>query len=187
MKRIIPFVVSLLCLNPSEAQLLKTQTSNDFTSGIVEVVQNFGNNFRNIQGDPLPAEEQRDIYRSLVTLPGSLQNVIYRFHSKEDTTASWQSLLFSGEGYDNAVKAYKNACRNLGKTRIIFPSGTTGFSGKINNPDPSLNFTTSLFRLDTEEPAYQNFYAEVELINTGLESWDVQLNLHSRKEDTERY
>jgi hypothetical protein len=187
MKKFIPFVALVLCHYSSGAQLTRSQVSNDFTSGIVKVVQNFGNNYRHIQGEALPAEEQRDIFRSLVTLPGSLQNVIYRFHSKEDTTASWQSLLFSGEGYENAVKAYRNACRNLGKTRIIFPSGTSGFSGKINDPDPSLNFTTSLFRLDTDEPAYKNFYAEVELLNTGFESWDVQLNLHSRKEDTERY
>ncbi len=188
MKNLLPFLSFFLCINLCNAQVLRTGTSsNDFTSGVARVVQDFSNNYWRIQAEALPADEHRSVYRSSVSLPGSLQNVIYRFNSVEDTTASWQSVLFSGEGFENAVKVYKNACRYLGKTRIQFPSGAAGFSGKIIDPDPSLNFTSSLFRLDSEEPAYRNFYAEIEIINTGIESWDVQLNLHSRKEDTERY
>jgi hypothetical protein len=53
-------------------------------------------------------------------------------------------------------------------------------------PSEDLRFTTSILRTTAEGELYKNFMAEIEIINT-VDGWTVQLNLHSRKEDIDRF
>lgn len=162
--------------------------SPQFSENLNKVVCDFRNNFHHIQGDALTPEGEMDIYKSSVSLPGSINTVIYRFHSKVDTTASWQAIMFQGENYAEALKVYKNTSRLLNKCQLTLPgSGPVGFSGKLYEPEPNITFTSSAFKLNTDDAAYAKFYAEIEMINTGFDSWEVHLNLHNKKEDTEKY
>jgi hypothetical protein len=121
-------------------------------------------------------------------LPGSLSTVIYRFHSRVDTTASWQATMFQGDTYAEALKAYRNTSRLLNKCRLTLPgSSSVGFSGKLNEPQPNITFASSSFKLNTGDPAYAKFCAEIEMVNTGFDSWEVHLNLHNKKDDSEKY
>ena len=162
--------------------------SSQFSENLNKVVCDFRNNYYDIQGDALSAEAETDVYKSSISLPGSVNSFIYRFHSKVDTTASWQSIMFQGDTYAEAVKAYKNTSRLLNKCRLTLPgSSPVGFSGKLNEPEPNITFASSSFKLNTEDAAYAKFYAEIEMVNTGFDSWEVHLNLHNKKEDTEKY
>lgn len=177
----------LLLLNISHAQFYKKiLPGNNISAAVASITESFQNNYYNIQGDELPADEGREIYRSNISIPGASQAVIYRFHSKEDTTASFQAIMYEGESYKEAVKIYKQIFRQVKGTKFNTGSGKISFGGNMEEPTENLRFTSSQLRPDVTGGAYKNFIAEIELLNS-IEGWKVQLNLHSRKDDTERY
>jgi hypothetical protein len=180
-------IASLLISTSSQAQLIsKILPASPFTEKLTQLVENFQNNYTNIQGPALPPDEDRDIFQSTLRLPGASRCVIYRFHSVEDTTASWQAILYTGEDFREASKIYKNTYRQLKQTK--FKEGLTqnSLEGDIIPPTESLRFTTSMLRPVERTGVYKNFIAEIEMINT-MDGWTVQLNLHSRKDDEKRY
>lgn len=176
-----------MCIQFSQAQLLnKILPASPFSDSLSKVVENFQQNYNGIQGIALPPDEDRDIFASTVGLPGASSCVIFRFHSKQDTTASWQALLYEGEDFKDASKAYKNAIKHLKQTKFKVGIRKISFEGETVNPSESLRFTTSIFKPTEYTDIYKNFIAEVEMLNS-MEGWIVKINLHSRKADTERY
>jgi len=174
-------------LQVSQAQLLqKILPASPFSDSLSKVVENYQHNYLDIQGPALQPDEDRDIFASSVGLPGASSCVIYRFHSRQDTTASWQALLYEGGDYKDASKAYKNAIKHLKQTRFQVGMRKISFDGEVVAPTEDLRFTTSIFKPTEYTDTYKNFIAEVEMLNS-LEGWIVRLNLHSRKQDTERY
>ncbi|MBC7934650.1 MAG: hypothetical protein H7Y86_04725 [Rhizobacter sp.] len=164
----------------------KVLPGNNISAAVANITENFQNNYHQIQGDELPADEGREIYRSTVTVPGASHAVIYRFHSKEDTTASFQAILYEGESFKEAAKIYKQTFRQVKGTKFNGGSQKISFDGSMEDPTEDLRFTSSRLRPAVTGGAYKNFIAEIEIINS-VEGWTVQLNLHSRKNDEERY
>lgn len=177
----------LLLMSAANAQFYKKiLPGNNISSAVASISENFQNNYYSIQGEELPADEGREIYRSNIVIPGASQAVIYRFHSKEDTTASFQATMYEGESFKEAVKIYKQTFRQVKGTKFNAGIQKISFDGSMEEPTETLRFTSSQLRPDVTGGAYKNFIAEVEIINS-IEGWKVQLNLHSRKGDTERY
>jgi hypothetical protein len=180
-------IALLLILNSSHAQILhKFLPPSAFEEALTKVIENYQNNYRNIQGELLPSDDDRDIFQSAILLPGATQNVIFRFHSKEDTSASWQAILYNGEDFKEASKVYKNSFKHLKQTQFKVGMSSISLEGVMENPTNEIAFTSSILRPSLPTEIYKNFIAEVEILTT-LDGWTVQLNLHSRKEDTERY
>ncbi len=174
-------------LHLSQAQLLqKVFPASTFSDSLSKVVENYQHNYLDIQGLALQPDEDRNIFASTVGLPGAGSCVIFRFHSRQDTTASWQALLYEGEDFKDASKAYKNAIKYIKQTKFKVGLRKISFDGEVVSPSENLRFTTSIFKPTEYTDSYKNFVAEVEMLNS-MEGWIVRLNLHSRKEDTERY
>ena len=155
----------------TNAQIYKPGSpATAFSESLGRIVQDFPNNYYGVQGEQLPSQEDMDVFRSAVMLPDAKHCVIYRFHSKEDTAASWQALMYEGDNYNEAVKIYKNTCRLISKSNIkVQGSAAAGFSGKIDPPDASLHFVSSSFKLKFKDTPYDKFYAEVELVNINFD------------------
>ena len=186
-KFLIISAAMLMFSNASKSQLLnKVLPPGEFSQSVSTIVENYSNNYHQIQGGSLPADEDRDIFLSTIQLPGTSNCVIYRFHSVEDTTASWQAVLYSGEDYKEAVKAYKNSFRQIRQTKFNIGITKVSFEGDLELPGESLRFTSSILRPAVTAGIYKNFIAEVEMLNS-IEGWTVKLSLHSRKADAERY
>lgn len=163
------------------------QPINAFSENLSRITQAFRNNFYSIQGEKLPGEEGMGTYRSTVSLPGALHSVIYRFNSTEDTTASWQAVMYTGEDYKAALKIYNNTCKLVDKTKVnLGGNAVAAYSGKIDAPDENLRFVSSVFRLNSKDAAYEKFYAEVEMVNVNYAEWEVRINLQSKKDDDEK-
>lgn len=177
----------LLLINTGRAQFYKKiLPGGNISTAVASITENFQNNYRNIQGEELPPDEGREIYRSTIAVPGASQAVIYRFHSKEDTTASFQAVLYEGESYKEASKIYKQTFRQVKGTKFNTGFEKIAFEGNMEEPTENLRFTSSQLRPDVTGGAYKNFIAEVEILNS-VDGWKVQLNLHSRKDDDKRY
>ncbi len=185
MRKILSILGMLAITHASQAQLLKTLLpSPQFSENLNKIVSDFRHNYHNIQGEEIDKDQDRDMFQSLITLPGSVSTIIYRFHSTKDTTASWQAIMFKGESYAEAVKAYKNTSRYLNKCRVAVPgNASAGFNGKLQEPNASLTFAVSTFTLNTDAALYKDFLAEVEMVNVTYGEWEVHLSLHNKKPD----
>ena len=183
------FIILLLCTTLfSSAQFYKTiRPDNSFSDSLSRIVYDFKKNFYPIQGKQLTSQVMADVYQSNVGVPGAIHCVIQRYHSEEDTTASFQAIMFEGELYEDAAEVYKNTIKQLKKVKLKFGESNHGaFIGEIEVPDESLNFTVTHLRLSIADKDYKYFYAEVEITNN-YNGWEVHLNLHNKKSDREQY
>ena len=176
------FIIGIHC----NAQFYKSFfPSGAFTDSLTKVVLDFRFNYKAVQGEALPSQNGAEVYRSKVKLPGAEHCIIYRFHSLEDTTASWQAIMYTGDNYKEAVKIYKNTFRLVKKSQMRWTDRSPiSFSGELQEPDESVRFTVSKLKPRLIDMAYRDFYAEVELTGT-FDSWEVHLNLHNRRNDME--
>ncbi len=188
MKKHVNLLLLLLCcMHCCQAQLFKPNPSNAaFADSISIIVRDFQTNYANITGVQLIPQGEMDVYRATVTIPGSLHSAIYRFHSVIDTTASYQAIFYEGENFEDAVKVYKNIYRQLTKSKIKWADKrSVSFIGEMETPDENLRFMVTQLKLNIDDLAYERFYGEIELSGT-YDGWEVHLNLHSKKDDSEK-
>jgi len=186
MKPTLQFVlICLFSVSVSHAQLLKPTTgSMSFSVNFEKIVQSYRNNFHSIQGDRIPSEKEKQVYKSSMTLPGTLQAFIYRFGSRQDTSASWQAIMYKGEDQQAAIKAYKSICRQVNRFRV---NGVGVFKGEYEAPDENLRFAGSSFKLEGGDKTFEHFYAEVDMVLNADEEWEVYLNLVRKKQDEDMF
>lgn len=152
--------------------------SPQFTKALESIVLDFRLDYKTIQGNLVESLGQQEIYESAVKLPGTEDCRILRFHSETDTTACWQAVVYSGESYKEAVRAYENTVRLVKKSSMRWiDRSDMKFSGELVSPREDLRFTTSILVLNLDDPRYRDFRAEIELVSTNIDRWEVQLNL----------
>ena len=189
MKKKSTLLLLFLCsIHFSQAQFYKSILPSDaFSDSVSIIVQDFKKNFSTIEGRQLPSQGEMDVYHSKVTIPGAVHCAIYRFHSLEDTTASWQAIMYEGDSYENAVKIYKNTFHQLKKSKMKWgDKGTISFIGELEMPVENVRFTVTPLRLNNMDLPYRSFFGEIEL-TSAYDGWVVHLNLHNRKNDAEKY
>lgn len=186
MKKTIPALLFLLFLaTTTTAQFYKSLLpSPEFSKAMEEIILDFREDYKNIQGEALEKQGEVETYESLVTLPGSTDGRILRFHSLKDTTATWQCTIYSGEEYDEAVRAYQNTFRLVKKSKIKWiDRSLVGFIGQLEQPKEELRFTTSTLQLQLADPRYDMFEAQVELTST-YTGFDVKLSFYKKVKET---
>jgi hypothetical protein len=157
--------------------------SPQFTKALETIVLDFRFDFRNIQGELVDSLGQVHTYASAMKLPDTDDCKILRFHSTVDTTSCWQAIIYSGDNYKEAVKAYENTVRLVKKSQMHWiDRSPMKFTGELVKAREDMRFTTSILALVMDDPRYRDFRAEIELINTQIDQWEVQLNL-SKKTD----
>jgi hypothetical protein len=154
--------------------------SPEFTNALEKIVLDFRVDYKNIQGEQIEKIGDVEIYESSVKLPGTTECKIMRFHSVQDTTASWQAIAYKGDDYKDAVKAYLNIFRLVKKSHFKWiDHSSVGFTGELQMPREDIRFTTSTLTLELADNRYNNFVGEVELLTT-YDGWEVQFNLSKK-------
>ena len=184
-------LVMLLQSNPGQSQITRirpgqqaTTGSQSFSVNFEKIVLSYRSNFHNIQGEAIPSENEKLVFHSTMTLPGTLHAMIYRYHSKQDTSASWLAVLYTGTEYKSALKHYKSICRQINKFRV---AGVGVFKGDYEDPDPNLRFAGTSYKMESDDKLYKNFYAEVDMVMNADEEWEVYLSLARKKDDQDMY
>lgn len=159
--------------------------SPGFTSALQKIVLDFRLDYKNVQGELLLQQGESESYTSLIKLPGAEDCVIYRFHSDDDSTSGWQALMYHGEDFNEAVRAYKNLFRMVRKSPITWiDRSAVHFIGEMEEPSEDLRFAVSILALDVNDKRYERFVAEIEL-SGAMGDWSVKLNLHNKRRDTD--
>ncbi len=157
----------------------------DFHAAIDAVLRDFPNNLLHISGSLELAQGEFENYSSLVLLPGAEKCIVTRWHSVEDTTASWQAQLFNGDDFDEAAKQYRLLFRKLQGCYVRLVDGRVLYlSGEWEPVKKGASFTTSTLRLVTEDIRYKGVKVELELAYE-LADWAVRINIVSKRRDDE--
>lgn len=183
-KNFFALLLLLLCTNFCKAQFYKSLLpSPEFSSALEKIVLDFRLNFSTIQGDSLTNEGEAEMYESTVKLPGASECFIYKYHSKADTTASWQAIMYKGDNYKEASRIYENVFRQVKKTQVRWvDKSMVGFTGEMEKPTEELKFSVSTLHFSLDDKRYKNFEADVEMVST-YNGWEVHLNLQTKHPD----
>ena len=157
--------------------------SQSFHGVIDSVLRDFPNSLRHITGDLVLAQGEFENYASTVELPGAESCTITRWHSIEDTTASWQARMYKGEDFSVASKQYECLFRQLKGCYLRLVDGSKFFLvGDWEPAKEEAPFTTSTLRVQTGDERYQEVKVEVELVFL-VTDWAVNVNIVSKKRD----
>lgn len=157
--------------------------SPEFSSALEKIVLDFRLNFSSIQGEVVSKQAEAETYESTVKLPGATSCTIYQFHSKADTTASWQGTMYKGDDYKEAARVYENVFRLVKKSQVRWiDKSYVGFTGELQRPTEDIRFAVSSLRFQLDDKRYKNFEADVEMVST-YDGWEVHLNLQTKNPD----
>ena len=149
------------------------------------VLQDFPNNLRHISGDLVMAQGEFENYNSLLTLASAEGCIVTRWHSRRDTTASWQAKMFTSDDYATAEKHYHRLYTQLKTCHMTLPdSSLILLDGNWEPAREEVAFTSSTLRLKTNDWRYSDVRIEVELVYQ-LADWAVQINIVNKKPDDE--
>jgi len=154
-----------------------------FSEKIERVIHDFPNNFRNITGEPLLIQAEFENYSSLVLLPDAQSCVITRYHSLEDTTASWQAFMLRMEDFEKAQKQYRQLYNQLKDCYLLRTDGSAIYlKGEWHEPREENVFTTSTLKLENDNWPYGDMQIVVELLYQAGE-WLVDIHIDNKKKD----
>lgn len=156
-----------------------------FPTVIDAVLQDFPHNLVHITGELLLAQGDVENYASIVALPDAENCIITRYHSKSDTTASWQAKMYTSDDFGKAAGQYRDLFRKLQGCYITLADGNIVYlQGTWEPAKESAAFTTSTFRITTSDWRYREVKVELELVYL-LADWAVHINIVSKKPDDE--
>src|SRR5580658_5375069 len=156
-----------------------------FVDAIDAVLGDLPNNLRYVTGALMLAEGETDSYVSLVAVPGAKNCVVMRYHSVEDTMASWQAKMFSGGDFGAASKTYQQLFQQLKVCYVRMSDGSIYYlEGTWEPAREGVRFTTSTLKLRTDDQRFRGVEVELELVYQ-LADWAVNINIMTKKPDNE--
>jgi hypothetical protein len=157
----------------------------EFAAVIDAVLKDFPDNLRHISGDLVLAQGEFENYASVIVLPGSAECTITRWHSVDDTTASWQAKMFVSDDFTAASAEYHTLFRKLQRCYLRLVDGSIVYlNGDWEPAAEGASFTTSTLRLTTGDWRYKEVKVELELAYL-MPEWAVRINIVSKKRDDE--
>ena len=156
-----------------------------FPAAIDAILGDFPYNLRHITGELVLAQGEFENYASMVLVPDAQSCIVTRYHSADDTTASWQAKMFSSDDYDLAARRYQELYRKLKACYVRLVDGSIiNLEGVWEPAREGASFTTSTLRLMTGDWRYKEVKVELELVYQ-LADWAVNINIVSKKRDDE--
>jgi hypothetical protein len=175
-------LLSVLCFAQFK---IDEEKNTSFSKVISTVLMDYPYNFKNITGRLELAQAEIENYQSSVSLPGAASCMVTRYHSKLDTTCSWQALLFRSEEFKDAARQYQQAYRQLNNSNIKLVDGSVLFlKGQYEDAKEELDFVTSSLKLQTGDERFKNVKVEVEM-HYRMSEWIVYVNVVSKLPDDE--
>lgn len=185
MKKVVSLSLSVLLLVPVFAQITTASPSRPpFSKAMEAVLHDFTGNFRNISGELILQQAETDNYTSLVQLPGATECVITRYHSLEDSTASWQAKMYRNEDFALAAKQYKEYYNRLKSCYLTLKDGSSIYlKGVWTEPSDDKKFSVCTFKLNTTDLRYNELQVDLEILFE-LQEWVININVSNKKKDT---
>ena len=185
MKPIYVLVIAVMAMPFANAQTSHSSSNkSSFNNAIETVLFDFPNNLRNISGELQFTMAGMENYTSLVSLPGASECMVTRYHSVEDSSASWQARMPGEEDFKKASARYRELYRQVKTCRLTLVDGSVVYiDGEWETPREENKFTMSTLKVVTGDPRYREVKIDVEMIYQFPE-WVVNVNIVSKKKDS---
>lgn len=183
MKIFINLSLALLTTGGLYAQSPAVKTP--FSQAIETILADFPANYSHITGDLLLSEAELEQYSCTVNLPGAESCIIGHYHSRHDTTASWQAVMFRSEEFEKAAGAYKKIFQDLKKCSLPAVDGSLFYlQGSFEPASEDRIFITSELHINLPDFRFDRFRIQVELLYQ-IDQWVVNISMMNKKEDSE--
>src|ERR1700677_5049989 len=133
-----------------------------FVDAIDAVLGDLPNNLRYVTGELLLAEGEVDSYASLVTVSDAENCIVTRYHSAEDTTASWQAKMLSSGDYGAAARKYEQVYQQLKTCYVRLPDGSIYYlEGTWAPAREGITFTTSTLKVRSGDQRFRDVMVQL--------------------------
>jgi hypothetical protein len=185
MNKILNLCIATMATVSGMAQpQLNEPKSLSFARAMESVLHDYPANFWNISGELVLQQGEIENYASLVLLPGADECSITRYHSVEDTTASWQAKMFRNEDFALAAKQYKTLYQHLKGCYLKLIDGSIVYlRGEWEEPKEEKAFAMSTLRLVTGDWRYREMKIDLEMVYQFPE-WMININVSGKKKDS---
>lgn len=161
-----------------------TPVKTTFAQSISTILKDLPANFHNISGELLLSQGETDSYECTIKVPGAAECVITRYHSEEDTTASWQATMYQDESFKNAAARYKELYRQLKSCYLQTVDGSLLYiKGDWEEPTEEKGFAGSFFHIITGDARYKDAAIELQM-RYQFPEWIISISIASKKKDT---
>lgn len=157
--------------------------TNQTHSALQEVIGDYPNHFRNIQGQMLRQDPQTTDYSSTVQIGGAVNAVITKYSSNPDKEIySWKCLLVESEDFAAVSSKYKELF-DLMNNSIIKIDRDKPFilNGTYEVPTQTKRFATSTFYLLPASGVMSKVKVELSL-QYYVKEWRLALLVYDREE-----
>ena len=187
-KNLTVFLFALLCTSLGHAQLSLSPSGAEFSKNVELIVRDYPDKFINLQKELISTATNYVVFSSSIKIPGATDCVIHHYSADFNSSANWQATMYEGDDAEMAKKIYRNTCKSIQHTKLSLTGYSgIGFTGNMVNVTNDISFAESVYQLNLKDILYDDFYAEVELVNSGPFTWVVHLNFFNKKKDEERY
>ena len=185
MKKIMFACVAVWVATGAMAQTRYASFKEESFSKVMEaVVHDFPYNYRNISGELVLEQAEIESYASLVQLPGASECTITRYHSLEDSTASWQAKMFHSEDFKEVSQQYKELYKQLKGCYLRLIDGSMVYlNAEWEAPTEEKPFVMSTLRLATGDSRYKEMKIDLEMVYQFPE-WTININVSGKKKDS---
>jgi hypothetical protein len=148
--------------------------SNQTNNTLEKVIQQYPNQFRDIRGPLLSSQSGRTEYKSTIGIPGAIATTIVQSTPAHKNLVSWQSLVYSGAGFDQARKRFEELFSQIKNTIVRPESRPVIIDGQYKDPTEEMGSTTINFDLLPATGPMQHLSIELTLKNQSGK-WNVVL------------
>ncbi|MBC7850294.1 MAG: hypothetical protein H7Y31_11190 [Chitinophagaceae bacterium] len=173
--------VLIICLFATSAANAQGVFSNKTNTALQRVIEDYPNNFRNIKGDRIAANQQSIDYHSKINVPGASATVVTGYMINKAESYSWKSDLFTSTSFQDSEQRFKEVYNNI-KNTIIKMDGYPAFilNGNYEYPAQEKKATTIAFQLLPASPNLQQLKVELSLIDSD-QGWKIILNVYDKE------
>ena len=152
--------------------------TNETTTALQKVIQDYPNGFRNIRGALITSYPETSDYHSIVEIPGAVNAVISQYHAGNRDSYSWKSTVYNVEEFEEAVIKYNELFSQIRNTIIkVHDEKPFILTGKYETPASSRKNTTSVFHPFSAGTLMQQLKIELSL-QYAVTEWKIVLSVY---------
>lgn len=177
-------IIALLVLIPcylSGQGVFTNQTS----TALQEVLNDYPNKFRNIKGLVINEDPQSTDYQSKVQIPGAGNAIITKYSSAEDREIySWKCVITESEEFETIAKKYKDLYNQI-RNSIVKVDGEKPLilNGVFESPTEEKRYVASSFSLVPSVGKLGKVKVELAL-EFFITEWKVSLLVFDQEEES---
>jgi hypothetical protein len=184
MRRLLIFFPLFFCAS-TKAQL-PFKGSNEVSSVLSKVIQDYPNYFSHLKGDVVDESPQVTSYASLLNMKDMPEGEIVQYTAEADQVYSWKNVLLETENFEEAKKKFRLFYNQIKKTTSIINQMGIRLIADYTEPDESKKFNTIIFKLETIEKSVKDVVVDLSM-RYEIDEWKLTVSLYHIEDESKSH